>query len=98
MILLACAAVIAASVVLSPGDAALALGGYELPPLCLFKNLTGWECWGCGLSRSFTWMGHGQVGAAFAQHKLGPALWGLVLLQVPLRARALWRYRRERRG
>ncbi len=96
LLLVLCAAVIVASIVLTPSTGQLSLSGVELPPLCLFKRITGFDCFGCGLSRSFTFMGHGRVADAFAMHKLGPLLWAVVLLQVPWRARLLWRYRRQR--
>jgi hypothetical protein len=82
--------IIAMSLFLSPSDGPLHLFGWEVPPLCTFKRLTGMDCPGCGLTRSFTWMGHGEVLAAFRMHKLGPALWVLVLAQIPLRAWQLW--------
>lgn len=74
------------SVVLTPSDSALQLFGWTVPPLCLFKALFDLECWGCGLTRSFTYMGHGQLDAAWAMHKLGPGLYALVALQMPYRA------------
>jgi len=29
-------------------------------PLCLFRNLLGWECWGCGMTRAFFSLIHGH--------------------------------------
>ncbi len=68
--------------------------GWDIPPLCLFSNLTGMDCFGCGLTRSFTYMGHGDVAAAFARHMLGPLFYVLVVAQVPLRTWRLWQTRR----
>ncbi len=32
-----------------------------LPDLCIYKNLTGKECWGCGMTRSFFALCSGKV-------------------------------------
>ena len=29
-------------------------------PLCLFRNVLGWECWGCGMTRAFFSLIHGH--------------------------------------
>ena len=83
--------VLVLSSVMTPSDSVLTLFGWEVPPLCVWKNLTGLDCPGCGLTRSFTWMGHGDVVAAFARHRLGPLLYLGVALQVPLRVRRIVR-------
>jgi hypothetical protein len=51
-----------------------ARGKLLLPPLCTFKNLTGYPCPGCGLTRSFVCLGHGHFQEAMRYHPLGPAL------------------------
>jgi hypothetical protein len=83
-------AILVLSAVLTPGDTALHLFGWQLPPLCTWKALTGQDCMGCGLTRSFVWMGHGEPARAFARHTLGPILWLLLAAQVPLRAVRFW--------
>ncbi len=98
MLLLLCAGVIVASMLLTPSDAQLSLSGVEIPPLCVFKRITGHDCFGCGLSRSFTYMGHGRLLDAFRLHKLGPLLYLLTVAQIPLRARALWTWWKRSRG
>lgn len=35
-----------------------ALVTYNTHPICLFKNLTGYECWGCGMTRAFNALFH----------------------------------------
>lgn len=47
--------------------------------ICPFYNLTGLECFSCGLSRSFHAVVHGQFLAAFHFHALGPLLVGIAL-------------------
>jgi hypothetical protein len=84
-ILIASVLVVAASVLLTPDPIALSLFGWQLPPLCLFKTLTGHDCPGCGLTRSFTYMGHLDPVAAFRMHALGPVLHAAVAAQIPWR-------------
>ena len=82
------------SVALTPSDSVLELFGWPVPPLCLFKALFDVECYGCGLTRSFPYMGHGELDAAWGMHKLGPPLYALVAAQIPLRLvrlARLWR-------
>lgn len=95
VVLLLSALVVLLSTLLTPDPQTLRLFGWTIPPLCLWSNLTGWECFGCGLTRSFTYMGHLDPLNAFRLHKLGPLLWLLVLAQLPWRLRNLLRYRRE---
>ena len=90
--------IILASVLLTPSESVLTLFGWEVPPLCLFRNISGQDCPGCGLTRSFTYMGHLQPLAAFDRHWLGPVLYGAVAVQVPLRAWRMWTRRLPARG
>ncbi len=91
VLLIGSVAVVVLSAVLTPSDSVLSLFGWELPGLCLWKNMTGMDCMGCGLTRSFTWMGHGDVVSAFERHKVGPFLYLVVLVQVPIRGHRLVR-------
>ena len=85
-------AVVAASVVLSPDPQTIALFGWELPGLCTFRRLFGIDCPGCGLTRSFVYMGHLQPRQALEMHLLGPVLYTLNLAHIP------WRLARMRGG
>jgi hypothetical protein len=49
-------------------------GARALPPLCPLKAWSGMECPGCGLTRSFVALAHGELGQSLAQHRLGWAL------------------------
>ena len=75
---------------LAPGD------GLGTPRLCPFWLLTGIPCPGCGLTRSWILATHGDWGAAFAMHAIGPisfvaAVLALVALVVALvLRRAAW--------
>jgi hypothetical protein len=42
------------------------------PVLCPFRRLTGVPCPGCGMTRSFVAVAHGDLGTAFAFNRLGP--------------------------
>lgn len=75
--------VILASIVLVPGPDLVSLFGVGIPKVCLWKRMTGMDCPGCGLTRSFTYMGHGQIQEAFRYHKLGPFFWTFVVGLIP---------------
>jgi hypothetical protein len=66
------------------------LPGWPLPELCQSKAYLGWECPGCGLTRSFVHLAHGDVAASLAVHRLGWLLALAVVLQIPYRAAALY--------
>ena len=48
-----------------------------LPSVCLFYHLTGLPCPGCGLTRSFVFLGHADWQDALRWHPLGPAIYGV---------------------
>ena len=52
----------------------------HLPSVCLFYHLTGLPCPGCGLTRSFVCLSHGDLFEALHWHPLGPALYLLFAL------------------
>jgi hypothetical protein len=55
------------------------------PVLCPFRLATGLPCPGCGLTRSFVAMGHGDVREAFRQHAFGPIFYGIFAAFVALK-------------
>lgn len=87
--------VVAASALMTPGADGVSLFGWDLPGLCTFRNLTGLRCPGCGMTRSFVYMGHLDPLAAFQMHLLGPFLYVFVAAQAPWRA---WKRLRPRSG
>lgn len=89
-LLLGALAVVLASVLMTPGADGVSLFGWDLPGLCTFRNLTGLRCPGCGMTRSFVYMGHLDPLAAFRLHVIGPPLYLLVAVQVPWRAWKRW--------
>jgi hypothetical protein len=78
--------VLTASVLLGPGVDGVRFLGVEIPSFCLFHQLTGWRCPGCGLTRSFVYLGHGHPIAAFWMHPLGPVLYLVVIQQAVVRS------------
>ena len=59
--------------------------GHRLPSVCMYRNLTGRPCPGCGLTRSMALYLHGHPQAAHAVHPSGA--WTLVWagIQIALR-------------
>ena len=53
----------------------------KLPPMCGFKMSTGLPCPGCGLTRSWVFLAHGDMPASVAHHRLGWLTMGYVFLQ-----------------
>ena len=92
VVLVLCAGVVGAAMILSPSPEAVGLFGVDVPVVCGLRKLTGLPCPGCGLTRSFVFLGHGQLGEAFRMNWLGPPLFLAVLSQVP------WRIYRIARG
>lgn len=98
-LLATCALAVSAAFLLVPGAERVAILGWEIPELCGFKNLTGLPCPGCGLTRSWTYLAHGDVTTAFRMNWLGPVLFVAAALQVPVvSVRMLRRWVRERRA
>lgn len=44
---------------------------------CLLKRFSGWDCPGCGLTRSFMALPKGHIGEAFHFNWAGPILYGV---------------------
>ncbi len=95
-VLLASAAVLTLSMVLSTSGQTkvlIPLLGIPMPELCTWNRLTGWDCPGCGLTRSFVCVGHGQLLRAFTFNPVGPILFLLMTAQIPYRIVQLVRIR-----
>lgn len=74
---------LAAAFVIHPmGTQKLTLFDMTLPPMCGMKMSTGLPCPGCGLTRSWVLLAHGDFAGSLALHRLG---W-LTMLYVFLQA------------
>ena len=68
--------------------------GVPLPGTCTFKQYVGADCPGCGLTRCFVSMGHGQLQRAWHFSPVGVAFFAIVASQIPFRVIQLWRVKR----
>ncbi|MGD9637130.1 MAG: DUF2752 domain-containing protein, partial [Pirellulales bacterium] len=71
------------------------LPSIKLPEMCGSRALFGIECPGCGLTRSFIALAHGDLAGSLAYHRVGWLLALAVLLQFPYR---VWMLREMRTG
>jgi hypothetical protein len=67
---------------------------FTVPELCMSRRLLGIACPGCGLTRSFISLAHGDVAAAWSYNPAGLVLFAMLAFQVPYRGLQLWRIRR----
>lgn len=77
-----------------PNDVVVPWLNVALPPTCSMQRMAGIDCPGCGLTRSFISLAHGQLSASLAFNPAGILIFGLVLFQIPYRIAQLWRVRR----
>lgn len=61
-----------------------------LPPSCPSREFFGTSCPGCGLTRSFVYLAHGEWDASLRVNRVGWILMAIAVLQIPYRAHALW--------
>lgn len=97
VLLAAAALVVALSMLLSVRDASqvlIPLTNVPLPDLCTFRRITGIDCPGCGLTRSFIALGHGDAARAWTYNPAGWLLYAVVVFQLPYRSWQLWRVTR----
>ena len=94
MLVLACLVMVAAPLLQVRPDERVGLGAVPaavLPPLCMTREWFGVRCPGCGLTRSFVHLAHGDLAASWQSHRLGGLLALAVVLQVPYRVASLRR-------
>jgi hypothetical protein len=96
-----CLGIVLLSMLLSlgsePGQGLLPVVNRPLPPLCQMKMFTGIDCPGCGLTRSFIALGHGQWRDSFRFNPAGPLWFVFLALQIPYQALQLHRISRRKR-
>lgn len=90
-------AILLLAVLMRPDPDVLTLFGEPIPMMCSFRRITGYGCPGCGMTRAFVYMAHGQVLEAFRMNPVGPPFFAFILSQVPWQGWRLvsgWRKRR----
>jgi len=97
-VLLLCAIALVAAPLLSvsPGDRVGArwMPDLLMPPMCMSRAVYDIDCPGCGLTRSFVHLAHGDWRSSFQSHRLGWLVMALAVFQIPYRAHLLWGSRR----
>ncbi len=69
-----CAGALLLAVILEParpGQTVVSLAGVPIPPLCGMKRGLGIDCPGCGLTRSWVSLAHGQLSDSLTFHRMG---------------------------
>jgi hypothetical protein len=67
-----------------------------LPSLCHMKRVTGLDCPGCGLTRCFISLAHGDAASAWNFNPAGVLLFGMLVAQIPYRLAQIWRVKNGR--
>jgi len=65
-----------------------------LPGTCTFRRFTGLPCPGCGMTRSFISIAHGQLADAWRFNPAGVVFFAVVAFQIPYRIYQIARIRR----
>ncbi|RCS40816.1 DUF2752 domain-containing protein [Bremerella cremea] len=93
MLAVAVPALILSFVLYNEGPANVMIPWLEipLPPTCGLQKTFGLDCPGCGLTRSFIALAHGDLTASLAFNPGGILVFGLVLFQIPYRVAQLLR-------
>jgi hypothetical protein len=65
-----------------------------LPGVCTFKRITGVGCPGCGLTRCFISLAHGDLNAAWRYNPAGMLLFAAAVFQIPFRLFQIGRIQR----
>lgn len=83
----------------SEGDSAVYLPGFSspMPDSCTSRRLLGIDCPGCGMTRAFISISHGQVARAWQLNPASIVVYLFVAVQIPWHAIQIWRLRNHRR-
>jgi hypothetical protein len=98
VLLLVSVGVLLAAFVLSirnESQVVLPLVQIPLPELCAARQLFGLSCPGCGLTRSFISLAHGDIATAWSYNPAGVWLFAILALQIPFRSIQLCRIRSQ---
>ncbi len=97
VLLALCTSVLLLAAILSIRDRSqIILPGLQLPlpELCTMRRFFGIDCPGCGLTRCFVSLAHGDVAAAWSYNPAGLWLFAIMAFQIPFRSYQLWRINR----
>ena len=61
-----------------------------LPPSCPSREIFDVNCPGCGLTRSFVHIAHGDWESSLRVNRIGWLIMLMAFIQIPYRAHALW--------
>jgi hypothetical protein len=67
--------------------------GLAIPDLCMTRRLLGIDCPGCGMTRCFISLAHGDLASAWTFNPAGFWLFAMMAFQLPYRTLQLWRIR-----
>jgi len=74
-----------------PTDVVVPWVDVTIPPTCSMQSTLGIDCPGCGLTRSFISLAHGNLSASVAFNPAGVLLFAIALFQIPYRILQLLR-------
>lgn len=89
LILLLCLVILVASWLLKADENDVYVFGFRWPMRCLLHDTVGIKCALCGLTRSFIAAAHGDFRRSLRFHRVGPAIFAFIVLQIPYRIYAL---------
>ncbi len=83
----------------SEGAKSVFLPGFQnaMPETCSSKRVFGIDCPGCGLTRSFISISHGNLARAWELNRASIVVYLFVAIQIPWHALQIWRLRRSGR-
>ena len=76
-------------------DAGVYIFGWKWPMKCTMYETTGIRCASCGLTRAVCYAAHGEIAEAFRMNAMWPAVFVVVLIEIPYRLAALARWPRK---
>jgi hypothetical protein len=99
VLLFLCSGILVAAFCLSASETTVVVPflNRPLPEICMLRRLTGLSCPGCGLTRCFISLAHGDFASAWSFNPAGLWLFAIVAAQLPWRTYQLWRIARGQR-
>lgn len=87
--------ILLASVLLQVRSDVVFIPGFSepLPGTCVSREFAGVNCPGCGLTRSFICLAHGDLVGAWHYNPSGMLIFALIAVQIPFRLYQIWRIR-----